>query len=66
MTLVLIFGAIPPPAIDWAHTAARGVLADLCDRRGVKWELEKIDHDVRAELTQSLACIIRQAHTISK
>lgn len=52
----------PPPATDWAHAAARGVLADLCDRRGVKWELDKVDHDVRAELVQSLADIIRQAN----
>jgi hypothetical protein len=51
----------PPPATDWAHAAARGVLADLCDRRGVKWELDKVDHDVRAELVESLAAIIRQA-----
>jgi hypothetical protein len=52
----------PPPARDWAHAAARGVLADLSDRRGIKWELEKVDHDVRAELTESLAEIIRLAH----
>jgi len=52
----------PAPAKDWAHTAARGVLADLSDRRGIKWELEKVDHEVRAELTESLAEIIRLAH----
>lgn len=52
---------IPPAATDWAHSAARGVLADLLDRRGIKWELENVDHDVRAELIQSLAAIIRQA-----
>jgi hypothetical protein len=52
----------PPPATDWAHAAARGVLADLLDRRGIKWELEKVDHDVRTELTQSLAEIIRLAN----
>jgi len=28
----------------------------------VKWELDKVDHDVRAELVQSLAAIIRQAN----
>lgn len=50
-----------PPATDWAHAAARGVLADLLDRRGIKWELEKVDHEVRAELTQSMAEIIRLA-----
>lgn len=52
----------PAPAPDWAHAAARGVLADLMDRRGIKWELDKVDHDVRMELTQSLAEIIRLAH----
>lgn len=51
----------PSPATDWAHAAARGVLADLTDRRGIKWELEKVDHDVRVELVQSVATIIRQA-----
>jgi len=51
----------PVPASDWAHAAARGVLADLLDRRGIKWELDKVEHDVRIELTQSLAAIIRQA-----
>jgi len=54
----------PPPATDWAHAAARGVLADLLDRRGIKWELnhEEIDHETRAEIVQSIAEIIRLAH----
>ena len=53
----------PPPAADWAHTAARGVLADLLDRRGIKWALdhEEIDHETRAEIVRSLAAIIREA-----
>lgn len=49
------------PARDWAHRAARGILADLSDRRGIKHELEMVDDDVRIELTESLAEIIRQA-----
>ena len=49
------------PAIDWAHAAARGVLADLCDRRGVKHELREVDDDVRVELVASIAAIIRAA-----
>jgi hypothetical protein len=53
---------IAPLAIDWAHAAARGVLADLLDRSGVKEELDGIDHNVRAELTQSLADVIRLAY----
>lgn len=54
----------PKPADDWAHAAARGVLADLLDRRGIKWALddENIDYATRAEIVQSLAAIIRQAH----
>ena len=53
----------PPPATDWAHTAARGVLADLLDMRGIKWAIddEMIDHETRAEIVQSLAAIIRMA-----
>ena len=54
----------PPPATDWAHAAARGVLADLLDRRGIKWALEDedIDQDTRSEIVQSLSEIIRLAH----
>ena len=53
----------PPPATDWAHAAARGVLAELMDLRGIKWALEdeNIDHETRAEIVQSLAEIIRAA-----
>ena len=54
---------IPPPPTDWAHAAARGVLADLTDRRGIKHELEQVDYDVREELTQTMASIIRHAAT---
>lgn len=53
----------PPPATDWAHAAARGVLADLQDRRGVKNGFVDIDEDVRAEMVRSLAEIIRTAKT---
>lgn len=49
------------PATDWAHQAARGVLADLCDRRGIKQELNGLDEDVRIDLVESLADIIRTA-----
>lgn len=57
----------PPPAMDWAHAAARGVLCDLLDRRGIKRELdhEEIDHETRAEITRSLAAIIRLARSQS-
>lgn len=52
----------PSPAVDWAHAAARGVLADLEGRRGVGQELERVDDETRVELVQSVAEIIRFAH----
>lgn len=53
----------PPPATDWAHAAARGVLADLLDRSGINRALndEQIDRETRAEIVQSMAEIIRLA-----
>lgn len=51
----------PPPAKDWAHAAARGVLADLTDRRSIKNGFRDIDEDVRLEIVESLAEIIRIA-----
>lgn len=54
-------GMPAPKADDWAHAAARGVLADLEDRRGIKWELEKVDEETRVEIIQSIAAIIRLA-----
>lgn len=51
----------PPPAMDWAHAAARGVLADLNDRRGIKDGFNEVDESVRAEIVQSLAEIIKLA-----
>lgn len=55
-------GESPSPATDWAHSAARGVLADLEGRRGVGQELEQVDNETRVELVQALAGIIRLAH----
>lgn len=57
------------PEQDWAHRAARGIAADLCDRRGIKWEMEKVDADVsededqatRREIVDAHAAIIRAA-----
>lgn len=48
---------------DWAHRAARGVLADLCDRRGIKWELQKVDMDTRKDMVSAMSEIIRLAHS---
>lgn len=56
------YGASPPPSpTDWAHVAARGVLADLQDRRDIKRPFEEIDEDVRVEIVEALAAIIRLA-----
>lgn len=49
------------PAEDWAHKAARGVLADLTDRRGVKNGFSRVDEDTRIEIVDQMAEIIRIA-----
>lgn len=49
------------PPKDWAEHAALGVLNDLNDRRGIKHELSAVDEEVRAEIVETLAGIIRQA-----
>jgi hypothetical protein len=51
----------PPKPDDWAHAAARGVLADLTDRRGIKDGFKRIHEDTRRDITLELAGIIRQA-----
>lgn len=52
---------VAPPAVDWAHAAARGVLADLNDRKGIKQGFYEIDEKIRVEIVSSLAEIIRRA-----
>lgn len=47
---------------DWAVQAARGIIADLSDRRDIKRGFECVDADVRKEIVTSLAAIIRFAH----
>jgi len=53
--------APPLPATDWSHAAARGILHDLTDRRGIKHGFCGVDEDVRKEIVESLAAIIREA-----
>lgn len=55
----------PPAAADWAIAAARGVIANLQDRRSIKHGFDEIDEDVRSELVASLAAIIRRAKEIN-
>lgn len=51
----------PPGPTDWAHSAARGVLSDLRDRRGIKQGFDGLDEETRTELVTTLAGIIRLA-----
>lgn len=50
------------PVTDWAHAAARGVLANLLDRSGVGNALEQCDEEVRIEIVSAVAEVIRLAH----
>lgn len=52
-------GVEPPPPADWAHAAARGILADLTDHQDLVDQLGNLAEDVRAELTVEIARIIR-------
>lgn len=54
----------PPRAKDWAHRAARGIIADLKDRRAIKWGFDNVDEDVRREIVATLAEIIREASPV--
>ncbi len=51
-----------PPPKDWAHNAARCVIADLTDRRAIKRGFEEIDEETRVEIVDTMAGIIRAAH----
>lgn len=51
------------PPTDDAERAALGVLANLCDRRGIKHELNNTDDDIKDEIVTTLAAIIRKAFT---
>ena len=46
---------------DWSFRAARGVIEDLCDRRGIKNGFEDIPDDIRVDIVAALAEIIREA-----
>ncbi|MBD8089094.1 hypothetical protein IFT48_03800 [Pseudomonas fluorescens] len=53
----------PFPANDWAHAAARGILAGLKGRGGVGNELEQYDEEIRQEIISEAADVIRLAHS---
>lgn len=54
-------GTEPRAEEDWAHRAARGILADLTDRRGVGQELKVCDGEIRMDIIDKAAWIIRAA-----
>lgn len=41
------------------RTAVLSVLANLSDRRGIKWELEGVDQDIREEMVDTLTEIVK-------
>jgi hypothetical protein len=51
-----------PEPKDWAVVAARVVISDLRDRRGIKGGFERIDEELRVEIVNTLADLIREVH----
>jgi hypothetical protein len=51
-----------PPAEDWAHGAARGVVVDLKDRRGIKHGFDNVGEEVRQDIVAAIRRIILLAH----
>ena len=51
----------PTAATSWAHAAARGIFADLSDRKGIKSALNGIDCDVMSEIVNSATDIILES-----
>lgn len=49
----------PLPPIDRAHATARGIIADLTDRSGIKHGFSDIDQGIRVDIVEDLASIIR-------
>ncbi len=52
------------PQVDWAHLAARAIARDLGDRAGIKHEMGKVDDDVRCEIVDAHAALIRAAYKL--
>ena len=53
----------PPVPQDMAHAAARGIIADLTDRRGIINGFKMVDEETRKQIVDRAAEIIRQAIT---
>lgn len=60
----------PPPPQDWAHRAARGIVAELSDDHGAWLEqafhLERVGEDDRRAIIETMAAIIRRAASESE
>jgi hypothetical protein len=50
------------PEVDWAHKAARGIIHNLSDRRDIKRGFYGVDEDVRKEIVECMAAIIKEAN----
>lgn len=51
---------------DWSVLAARAVIYDLTDRRGIKHGFDNVDDDVRIDIVRALAATIKAAHRLRK
>jgi hypothetical protein len=53
------------PPKDWAEAAALGIIADLCDRSGIKHEMRAVgdDEGLSQEIVEAFAAIIRVAQS---
>ncbi|MCS0584851.1 hypothetical protein NX784_25005 [Massilia pinisoli] len=55
----------PPPATDWAHRAARGIVQELSDDHGAYLEeafhMERVGEEDRRAIIETMAAIIRRA-----
>jgi hypothetical protein len=47
------------PPKDRYEAIALGILRNLCDRRGIKWELGAVDGDVREDIVETMTAIIK-------
>lgn len=50
------------PAVDWAHRAARGIIADFEDRRGIQNGFYDIDEELKIEIVDVMSETIRAAY----
>lgn len=46
---------------QWWNVAAKRIMDDLSDRRGIRQELDNVDDDIKKEILATHAEIIRQA-----